>query len=630
MQLKKFSSLLLPLLFATELLASTKPLVEKPWLHNYTPDAITAYARIPNPKFYFMENDTPLKSLYQNPLYNEFMQLVVHNTLKHINTANIPADAKTAADIILSKLTAPIELMVSDFADGTTPPTLLIATKLDYQDGESFKRDFATFLKGSPMDVRPTSPTTGQLILKQAGVPGQYQYNLKSQRLLISLGMPDPTLMRLISADKANPNTPIKYAETRIDANGQGLFVWLHPNRALLQQLPMRPEQRQTLETLKLDQAEYLAAGFGLGEQRPKVKALVKMPNVGLKQLFPAHSSIANPRYFGHLSWLFSISLPNESQLDTLVSMAMDNNTESYEQYLAGKKTMQAESGIEFSTLMQLIGQQVIVFEDDNGRFMALSGQAEDALDTLLTQLINNDVPLVRNEINVGEHTIYHVSIQKVLEQLVQEGSQNLPPQQKLMLPILSQMYLPSNHFYWIKEDDNLIFSTLPQPLIARQTSTANGTLSQWLESQNITLEGSTLTGTMMFRNLAQKSYYGQLSLLQLLSDMSDTPLEIQQFPSANTIPLPRYGALAMQIHNQGDILSFEYSAENGLMGVWQAMGHSSISTLGILAAIAIPAYQDYTIRAQTAQQAMAEEMLNSTPDEAAATAEVEGAAPQK
>ncbi|MBS9778649.1 MAG: hypothetical protein KGV50_07845 [Gammaproteobacteria bacterium] len=612
MKLKRLSMAIMPMVLSTAVYAQApQSLVEKPWLRDYMPSAITAYARIPNPKFYFTDTESPLQSMYQNPLYSQFMQLSIENILKLINQASVPAETKRLADVMLSKLISPIELMVSDYTKGSEPPTLVIAVKVDYEDGKALGEDLVALSKDTKLDIKPSTDNTGQIILKQAGVTAKYVFNPNNKRLVVALGAKANTFTDLINADSKNANSPISVAESQIDQNGNGLFVWLHPNPAILKQLPIPSYNRKTIDTLKVDQAEFLAAGFGLGDHRPKLKAIVKMPEIGLRKLFPSHEKTADPEYFGHLSWVFSLGLPNEEQLDNIAKIITGENSPQYSQYLAKKQNFTSQSGIDFSSLMKLIGNQVVMFKDDNGKFLAVPADAEAALKDVLSQLVKKGIPLIQNTIEIDGQTIHHVSFHEVSSQLTKQQNQHLSMQQKMLMPIFSQLYLPSNHIYWVKENDSLIFSFLPQRLIARKKGNVKGKISEWLASQKLTISGSTWSSAMTFRNLPQESYYGHLSLLQTISDMSDTPLNIEKFPTANTMSLPRYGSLALQIHNRDDMLSIEYSAENGLSDILFAVDNNAmIAMTGILAAIAVPSYQDYMKRAKAAQRKVAEEAV--------------------
>lgn len=579
---------------------ATAAVIEKPWLRDHLPEKITAYARIPNPKFYFADTDTTKNPAAQQAIYAPFIQSAAENLFTQLSKADMPAEAKAALKVLLTQLNAPVELMVTDFSDGKAPPMLLIATQLRDIDGESITKLFQQLSKDSPLAVTPTSANQGTLMARPMGIPGQYGFDPKTGRLLLVVGSPDPAALEKLHAKTPSVASPIRSAEAQIDASGTGLFAWVKPNPMFWMQMPLSPEDREIIETLKLTELRKLAIGIGVGDKRPKLKALLNMPNVGLRQLIPAHDITVSPTYHGHLSSIFSLSLPNESQLDAMARFATQSQPEKYAEYMAFKQKMAAETGVQFSTLMQFIGHQLLIFSDDNGQFLVLPATAEPAMEALLSQLSNKGLTLIRNQLDINGTTIQHLSLQKVTEQFVEKDQSNLSKSEKALLPLASQLYLPSNHIYWVKNGDHLIFSSLPQPLIAHLTTTPSGTTNQWLAKQQLTLDGSFMSGLMTLRNLSQQSYYGHLQLLQLLADVSKTPLDITKFPPANQLSLPRYGAMALQIHNGGDALSLEYSTENGFSDIWQAIGNSyTLTTVGILAAVAVPAYHDYTARAQ-------------------------------
>lgn len=583
---------------------ATATVVEKPWLRDFLPEKISAYVRIPNPKFAFAKSQTPAKSTATAQVqYTQFIQAATDKLFKQFSQLDMPPQGKASLELLLTQIVAPLEVFVTDFSDGKTPPILMVATQLKKTDSNSVTSLLKQLSQGSPLIINSMSDTQGTLLLGPIGAPGIYGYNPKNGRLLLVIGTSDIAKLDLLNTSTPTLKNPIRAAEQQIDAHGMGFFAWVKPNPVLWMQAPLDDQVRQVLELLKITELREVAMGAGLGSKRPKIKLLLDIPAAGLRQLIPAHNINVSPAYHGSLASVFSLSLPNEKQLDSIaafIAQAGKKPNKILADYQTLKKRIATESGIQFSTLMKLIGHQLIVFTDDNGQFLALPAAAEPALEKFLTQLSDNNLTLIRDTTTIKGSTIHHLSLQKAIEQLAERGQKNLDATQKSLLPLLSQLYLPSNHIYWVKSGDSLLFNALPQPLMAHVSNPPSGKISQWLTEQHLTLDGSFFSGLMTFRNLSQKSYYGHLKLLQLLADASHTPLDIDSFPTANTLNLPRYGALALQIHNGGKALSLEYSSENGFSDIWQAMGSTYAFTMvGMIAAVAIPAYQDYTVRAQ-------------------------------
>lgn len=590
--------------------------IEKPWLRDHLPENITAYARIPNLLFYFAPTDSRLKALYEHKNYQPFLQAVTEKIGQQMTLTGIPEEQKLLIRTLATKIVAPVEVMIGDLGELSAPPSLRFATKLSLESPESLDNILQTLFKHSPIKLSTTA--TGQGEITTPAGPGYYAYDHSSGRLLITFGEPRSALTEVLYAEAPSSVSPIAELESEIDATGHGLFAWVKPQPMYWEMLPIfSVESTLWIHALQLQQIRKAAVGFGVGEQRPKVKAIIDMPNVGLRQLIPSQQQSTAIAYAGQIDSMAAVSLPDAKQLENMIKLLSLDDAEVMQGYQQGIADFEAQTGLSFATLMQVIGNQAIFFEDDNGGFMTLPATVEPALTELLATVKAKAIPIAYRQQTVGEKTLHHVSLNKLAKYLFSETgtTELLSEEDKALAPLVAAMYFPVNHFYWIKEGDNLVFSTLPQPLLARSQTPASGTLQTWLDEQHQSIQGAFFSGSFTYRNLSQKSYYNQLGLLRLLADMTDTPLAIEQFPIANTLSLPKQGTLALSINNAGDALRVEYSSQNGLNDLWEIINSSYVlPTVGILAAIAIPAYQDYTERAK-AHQAEMEKMLEEQTD---------------
>ncbi len=589
--------------------AESVELLKSPWLHRVVPDKITAYARIPHPLFYFGETQSPLKPLYESTDYKQAVNQINKNVLRQLGDSSLKPNEKELIRFLLSQLKAPVELALSHVqADLSSPPVLLIASKLELADQATFESAFLAQFKQLPVTINTQQQGQGTFTIHPKNIPGSYRYDEKSGKLLLVIGHTDEAFIELIDASQQN-SSPLAHIEKQIDQSGQGLFVWIKPPEGLLaavpQMLPPSAEEAKRLfALLQLNTLRQIALGFGSVDKRPKIKLIIDMPDVGLRKLFPVHSLAPTIAYSGYPDYITTLSLPDEKQLDDIVTL-LDSEGDLTPRYQAVKTQFQQQSGIDFSTLLATLGGKIVFFADDNGQYAAIPSAAETAITKILSALQSNKIPVQYDTQVINGQTIHHVSLQKLLEEASKKQTKANTAPASLTAALGGSLYLQGNHIYWVKEGDYLIFNSLPQPLMARK-GTMSGTLAEWQAAQGQNSTDATLSATVNYRRLSQQAYYANLRFLHMLADAAKTSVDIAKFPTANALSLPGQGTVGLSVNNGGDALRIELSTENGINDIYtvvsEAYGPASIATVGILSALAIPAYHDYTWRAKTAK----------------------------
>ena len=88
--------------------------------------------------------------------------------------------------------------------------------------------------------------------------------------------------------------------------------------------------------------------------------------------------------------------------------------------------------------------------------------------------------------------------------------------------------------------------------------------------------------------------------MLQLLADVAQADIDMWSMPTARQLGLPRDGTLGFTISLGDPTLAAEFTFENNPAEFLGGVG--GIFIAGVVAAIAIPAYQDYEIRAKVSE----------------------------
>jgi Tfp pilus assembly major pilin PilA len=172
---------------------------------------------------------------------------------------------------------------------------------------------------------------------------------------------------------------------------------------------------------------------------------------------------------------------------------------------------------------------------------------------------------------------------------------------------------LPS-HLYFLQEGDYLLFASTPQPLIDRQYVTGRTPVREWLaKHQRLESDGALLLATTRTAGLPALLHDLNLQLLAFLGDLAGRPVDLFAFPTVRELGLPDSGAYGLRVGSTDAELSVELVFEHNPAEVLMAgSGYTGVVVAGVLAAIAVPAYQDYTVRSQVSEAVEATEPLRN------------------
>ena len=116
-------------------------------------------------------------------------------------------------------------------------------------------------------------------------------------------------------------------------------------------------------------------------------------------------------------------------------------------------------------------------------------------------------------------------------------------------------------------------------------------------------LSGSLLAYSSSIDDLSRNSYHIYLAMLQLLADVSEAEFDIFALPLANELAFEDQGTIGLQLDLSNPYIALEVTFEQSMLDILYGGGYETTAVIGILAAVALPAYQDYTKRAKAAEQ---------------------------
>ena len=319
-----------------------------------------------------------------------------------------------------------------------------------------------------------------------------------------------------------------------------------------------------------------------MSDDRPRLQISLIQPDNTPLNLPTARGAKLDLPYHGDIAALAALTLPNDAQIEGIAQSGGKL-----------KQALQQTLGISADDLAAL--GTLYYLADDNGGYLVLPQSAKPALDALLGKLQDRGIFNKRETLQDG---IEHLAFTSLTAQSASQAAQQ-NPQNAAFITLMSQL---QNHYYLRTEGDYLLISDLPQPLLARKNLAADApTVARWLAAEHIDLADSAYAYIQNQRHLGRDSYYNGLKRLQTYADLAQTPLDLAALPDASQ--LPASGAIALRLRGDGKNPTLTLDLQNGIDDLLNlANGTATIASIGILSAIALPAYQDYTIRARIAQ----------------------------
>ena len=553
---------------ACALALSTAHAAPQSWLHQNLPPQTAAYLRLPNA--WFLENHAlPASTIYQSDAYRAQAGAIRSALIQQLLTL-LPPEAREPLQNLQQHLDAPLEIAL---LQDKNELNLLIAATAQFADNQALQQTLAQIFP-APWQV------SADRISAPKNPPIAYRYDAANQRLLLSTGLVKNPADSLKYLSEDGGDAPFTALQTQLDPKADGLYLWLDPQNPLIQ-LQTRDWQ-PILARLGLDHSRQLALAWSVSDDRPRLQISLIQPDNTPLNLPTAQSATLDLPYHGDISALAALTLPSDAQIEGIAQSGGKL-----------KQALQQTLGISADDLAAL--GTLYYLADDNGGYLVLPQSAKPALDALLGKLQQSGVLNKRETLQDG---IEHLAFTSLTAQGASQAAQQ-NPQNAAFITLMSQL---QNHYYLRTEGDYLLISDLPQPLLARKNLAADApTVANWLAAEHLDLADTSYAWIHHQRHLSRDSYYNSLKRLQTYADLAQTPLDLAALPDASQ--LPASGAVALRLQGDGKNPTLTLDLQNGADDLLSIAGSSTtIATFGIVSAIALPAYQDYTIRSRIAQ----------------------------
>lgn len=582
----------------------TEAISGRPWLRERLPADTIGYVRVPSPwGLLAAPNNRAADAMFASRAHAEAIrqlrESIAGNPILADVLGNDGADRYIRA---LSTLSAPIEAAVVDPGRSATPAAqVLVSTVLNERDPELASRHLATLIgaadHGSP---QLDEDGYGELLMPPLRLPMHFDRDSGRAHLLGGMSPSIEQLRRLLGeVREAGPREHALHTlESEIDSGGQGLLVWLDV-RAFRPWMAMGSGGDASLRAL-YEPVQALAFGWGGVDGHGRLSLRAQLENPPWLRYLPQAPRRLDLRSSGEPGFIVSLAIPTSEDLARiLAAITEDHGEDTLASWHEFERFVETSSGLSLSDWLAPFGPELVLFNDDAGFFSAIRIRDRTAWRRVLDTVTGHGGELHTRSIAGSD--FHHLSFRMpqpldVTESAAAAGLTGLA--------VLGWWQNLPGHSYWVEEDDWLISASVPQPLIDRVLLGVDHGLEHWLREYVGDDRGrALLSGTTRSRDLARWYYHTHLTVLQRLGDMVGTPLDLFALPSARQLELPRDTGLGLQLvadHERLALdLNYEITPFDGVMSI--GGGYTTVMVAAILAAIAVPAYQDYIARASAA-----------------------------
>ncbi|HVI54781.1 MAG TPA: pilin [Luteibacter sp.] len=576
------------------------------WLRQHLPAQAVAYLRLPSP--WAVIGGVPSGRPLDTALSAKANLDAVAKLRETIAKDKVLADAKIgpALNLLLGDLRSPLEVVLLDPLGIPSPTSRLVATgAFSFDSVAAFNARLASL--DAPLLVAPLDAQgNGKL-----ASGGSVRYVVAEHRLWVTQSMQQPsdghTIDELIAtfAKSSVTTAPatLSALEAHIDTSGEGLFGWATIRG--IGAVAANQAGESPLGKLPTDfasKADAFAFGSGTVDGHGQFRMVVHSPQARVLQYAAPRSFAPTVKSAGEPRWAMTFALPNAEGYKAFEdNLNLDFGADRAKTIRDGLAKMRATYGFDVADYTKWMGPESIVFADDAGQFVAIRARDLKAWHARIDEMTK------AGRWRTGEMTVDDAKV----HWLFMPGAPYEPdvdhPEQQALVPFMTLMRRFGSRMYWVEEGDWIVLAKIPQALADRAAAKPDTSLEDWFKGRAYPGSQVLMGYTANSRDAQRDAYYTYIEILQMMGGMAGTDLDIARLPAAHTLGLPEKGVVGAAIEADTDTLSISFTYEQSPMELVGQMGSAgALGTTAILAAIAIPQYQQYVLRSQVSSALMA------------------------
>ena len=573
------------------------PLLQPAWLADRVSDEALAYFRLPSP---FGLTSAPKDNRLGQALGSEAHVTLLNDILSGLDaqiTAILDGEQGALASWFMTYPVSPIEVMFAPMPGvKIKAPVTIASVQTRLRTAPAAAAAAQALINATPIAAEVSFDDDGIASVDGAPVPIAMSFDETTGRLLLMVGngVSAERMLRVRDAlTKPLAENPMTLLHDRIDSSGQGLISWINVEQALtFGQMLIPAEVFSAIREAGLEDARAIAMGYGVSRGKARLALLADVPSgVGFRDLLPKVDNTLTIPVTDAPRYVVTLALPSSEDIRRI---ALATGQVSDDDYTTTMRELQEEAGFDLEALVALLDGELVYVSESVGGYWALRISDRDAFLAAIDRF-GEETSLFVESRAIDGMTVHHLRLSAGVGEDDDTGLDD-PAVRELVGRI-------GYHYFWAFDGDYASFADTPQTLLDRKRRGASTTVADWLETtQQHSLDNALFGITGGLQGVPRNAYNNYLSMLLLMTDIADIDVGVWSLPSADQLALPDRGTLGISVIADEQLLGVEMVSEHSLFDVVGGNAYGGVAIFGVLAAIAIPAYQDYTIRSQVSE----------------------------
>lgn len=578
------------------------------WLKDRLPARTLAYVRLPLPWDLLNQPKGDILHPIQEGQAHRQQLASIRTAMIERYSNMLPEHIREPFALMIGHVDSPLEMAVLEPNDGSAVPNVVLGTTLSGYDHARFGELLNSLIERAAGQVRIITPYNdeGLITMVVGPAPLYVKFSEADGRLLLASGLSasDELIKGFFSREKIDvAHYAVTRFENSIDVSGRHLAAWVDVDGLYdMMSYQLNAEQKRQLQLLEVDEMDFLWMGTASRNGQSEFVIHLAMPETGLRLFTPRLNQSLNLKVAGTVDWAGRLAIPTLEQFNEAYEFVLALNPESD---LAARGTeikaaVDQWLGFDVGNYLRAYGPEITTVSDESGTWTAYQLR-DPAIHREIVARLESKLGTTVQTSSLAGVPIKHWSLatNQLLSGLDPDQSEEpVDPFTQQMLSIYNGFH---SHLYWLQEGDYLIFSAVPQVLADRANHDTSGTLKEWLDGNGLDWNTSILGLATTLDHLPRGVYHAYLQVLLLLGDLAGHEVDLFALPTATEAGLPDTGRLGLSMDASEDALTLRLSYNYSML---ETLGSGSgtllgVAVVGILAAIAVPAYQDYQMRSR-------------------------------